>query len=90
MARGCIQLWHHRPRGGAVAMLWQSSNHSACSSVLVQAANQSQCTVDSDIWTLGIIGLGSRHPAYRGRHPAGHDVADVPICALRRDAVISI
>jgi hypothetical protein len=42
---------------GGLALLWQSGNHSACGSVLVQAASQSQCQEDSAIWTLGVIGL---------------------------------
>lgn len=42
---------------GGLGMLWQSNNHSACGSVLVQAASQSTCTEANAIWTLGVIGL---------------------------------
>jgi hypothetical protein len=42
---------------GGLGMLWQSNNHSACSSVLVQAVSQSACQQASAVWTLGIISL---------------------------------
>jgi len=42
---------------GGIAMLWKSNDHSACSSVLVQAGAPGQCSEANLIWTLGIIGL---------------------------------
>jgi hypothetical protein len=38
-------------------MAWQSNNHSACSSVLVQATAQGQCQEANTIWSIGILGL---------------------------------
>ena len=42
---------------GALGMLWTSNNHSACSSVLVQAANQSLCQDANVFWTFGVLGV---------------------------------
>lgn len=39
---------------GGLLYLWQNSNHSTCSSVLVQAASPSQCQAASNFWTLGV------------------------------------
>jgi len=40
---------------GGVAMLWQSNNHSACGSALVQMASPSACQVANLVWTGGIL-----------------------------------
>ena len=42
---------------GGIALLWQSGNHSACGSVLVQGTSQGSCQTDNFIWTAGLIGL---------------------------------
>ena len=42
---------------GGLAMAWQSGNHSACGSVLVQVFAQSQCSDVDTIWTTGVVGL---------------------------------
>ena len=42
--------------GGAV-LAWQSNNHSACNSALVQATSPQACQLAQFIWTLGGIGL---------------------------------
>jgi hypothetical protein len=42
---------------GGLAVLLENSNHSACSSVFVQAGSQGLCAEDGDIWTLGAIGI---------------------------------
>ena len=42
---------------GGIAMAWQSGNHSACNSVLVQVFAQSQCSDVDTIWTTGVVGL---------------------------------
>jgi len=42
---------------GGTGMVWQSNNHSACGSVLVQAAANGQCSEANAVWTLGIVGL---------------------------------
>jgi hypothetical protein len=42
---------------GGLGVLWQNTNHSACGSVLVQVAAQSQCSEANDVWTLGVLGV---------------------------------
>jgi len=42
---------------GALAMLFTSSNHSACSNVLVQVTGPQSCGEINEIWTLGVIGI---------------------------------
>lgn len=42
---------------GGIALAWQSNNHSACGSVLVQAAAHDSCSTANLIWTAGLIGL---------------------------------
>lgn len=42
---------------GALGLVLTENNHSACNSVLVQAASPSACSEVNAIWTLGIIGL---------------------------------
>lgn len=42
---------------GTVGVLLTSSNHSTCSSLLVQAINQNQCRVVSIVWSFGVIML---------------------------------
>jgi hypothetical protein len=42
---------------GALGLVLTQNSHSACNSVLVQAASPSACSEANAIWTLGIIGL---------------------------------
>lgn len=42
---------------GALAMFWQSANHSACNSGLVQALAAQSCAEVSFIWTGGLLAL---------------------------------
>ena len=42
---------------GGLLWLWQSGNHSACSSVLVQAANPGPCQLAGAAWDLGVLGI---------------------------------
>ena len=42
---------------GSLGLFVENNNHSACSSVLVQATAQGQCQEANTIWSIGILGL---------------------------------
>jgi hypothetical protein len=42
---------------GGASLMWQSSDHSACGSMLVRAASPEGCQTADWVWTLGAIGL---------------------------------
>lgn len=42
---------------GVLGVLWQTGNHAACNSIIVQAASPTACQEANTIWTIGIAGV---------------------------------